>query len=335
MSMNLSWMAIEGADEAAVLERLNLEVDEAPESDSEVYHLMQLPNGWLVIVSSEGREVFEYRAPLAAPDGFTLVSEMSETVMVSSTHAYRNGALEWSVVHDPEVDGHDVRVTGTPPPIFSEIYDELRAGQAAETEQVDHLFDAAWRLSQALSGFDPYDAGVGDWKTLRYRSTGRRGIPLQCSALRPAMNSELLPLILSTGWLLQEDLERTPKEPAWLQFKRRPYDRVERLAILFDDGEDIFIRFRFDVWENSLARKWLISADAPPPRPFWARWIEPRKSASPAKSREEQIAEVVGQACEDVVSIQKFLRGGGADPRLKIGGVARKTWPKLPLPRSM
>lgn len=335
MSMNLSWMAIEGADEAAVLERLNLEIDEDPESDSEAYHLTQLPNGWLVIVSLEGQEVFEYLAPLAAPDGFALASGMYETVMVSSAHGYRNGAQEWSVVHDPEVDGYDVRITGTPPRIFSEIYDELLADQGGETEQVDHLFDAPLRLAQALSGFEPYDAGVGDWKTLRYRSTGRRGAPLRSSALRPAMNSELLPLVLSLGWLLREDLERTPKEPAWLYFKRKVSGRVERLAILFDDADDIFIRFRFDVWEDSLTRRWLISADAPPPRPFLARWFEPRRRPSPLKPREDRIAEVVAQACEDVVSIQKFLRGGGADPRLKIGGMARKTWPKLPLPRTM
>ncbi len=172
MGHRVTWMAVQNPDEAAVLDSLGLEVcEETDDFYGAPYTLAHLPDGWLLIVSGK-QAPFDRLAPNAVPEGFVLTGFMSETVMVSEARGFRDGTPEWALIHDPDVDPRGVQIEGTLPTAFAEIYRQLQADQAQETEQVDHIFDAPIRLSTEICGFTPdYDMDV-TWTALIKTKTG-------------------------------------------------------------------------------------------------------------------------------------------------------------------
>lgn len=169
MGFRMTWLATQDAEEAAILDRLNLQVSgEAEDYLAADYALAHLPGGWLVIVSSKEAR-FDKLAPKAVSEGFVMTAWINETVMVSEARGFRDGAPEWSVVHNPDVDPNGVRVEGTPPEAFAEIYRRLQADEAEETGPVDHFFDVPVQLTEQICGFvHNIDMGV-TWKTLAAR----------------------------------------------------------------------------------------------------------------------------------------------------------------------
>ena len=122
--------------------------------------LARMPDGWLVIVSYK-QPPFDRWAPKAVPEGFVLTGFMNETVMVSEVRGFRDGAQEWAVVHDPDVNRRGVQVDGAPPEPFTEIYRKAQERQATGEADVDYIFDVPIDLSAAFCGFTPsYDMDV-------------------------------------------------------------------------------------------------------------------------------------------------------------------------------
>jgi hypothetical protein len=166
MGFKHTWMATQEADEAAILDRLNLQVvAEADDYGAADYTLARLPTGWLIIVSNEEVE-FHKLAPRAVPEGFALTGWMNETVMVSEARGFRDGVQEWAVVHDPDVDLQGVQIEGTPPAALAEIYRRLQSEQAKGHADVDYIFDAPVDLSKEICGFVHDQDMDTTWKVL-------------------------------------------------------------------------------------------------------------------------------------------------------------------------
>jgi hypothetical protein len=172
MGFRHTWLATQ-EDGAVVLDRLNLHVaGDADNFLSADYTLGRLPGGWLIIVSNKQVRLDKV-APVAVPNGFALTGWMNETVTVSEARGFRDGALEWAVVHNAEADPSGMRIEGTPPEPFSEIYRQAQAEQANGEDYVDYIFDVPVKLSASICGFTPDEDMDATWQALA-KSSGRR-----------------------------------------------------------------------------------------------------------------------------------------------------------------
>lgn len=163
MGFKLTWMATQEADEAAILDRLNVRI--VGEAEGRYGGVCRTSDGWLIILSNH--EVrFEKLAPEVVPEGSVLTGAMNEIVMVSEVRGFRDGAQEWAVVHDPDIDRHGVQAEGTPPEIFAEIYRRALEEQADGEQDVDYVFDVPVNLATRICGFTVYEEMDVTWRPL-------------------------------------------------------------------------------------------------------------------------------------------------------------------------
>jgi hypothetical protein len=78
---------------------------------------------------------------------------LSETTMWSQAACYKTGAMHWQVTHVGEEDRHHIEVIPTAPDAWPAILQDVTDRSRADTEEVDHMFDAAPALFAALTGF--------------------------------------------------------------------------------------------------------------------------------------------------------------------------------------
>jgi hypothetical protein len=174
MGVRLDWLAVETTDKAALLGTLGLEEEEVTSDEFDAPLVCaEFPNGWLVIVSNEGRLELDRTLPLVSRHGFALGGEVEEHVMFSRLRAFRGQVQEWSVTRNPEADPQSVDVEGELPRPFEDLYTALATDQANDP-QADHMFELPMRLGEQLCGYS-YDAPAPvAWTTLE-RAPSRRG----------------------------------------------------------------------------------------------------------------------------------------------------------------
>lgn len=160
----VAWVAFEGRSKDEVAQALGyVDTGEAVEVDDGLV-CGELPGGWVTVVAIGDRAGDFSRADTLAPlsrDGPLLSVEFSTTVMWSTIQAYADGALTWSIEHNPEKGIDHLEVVGKPPPQYIPLRDRLLAEREAEGGQdagVDLIFDLPALLSKALCGYQPEQA---------------------------------------------------------------------------------------------------------------------------------------------------------------------------------
>lgn len=156
---SVAWVAFEGRSKEEVVEALGyVDTGEAAEVDDGLVCGV-LPGGWVTVVAM-GHQPGDWAKTLAplSREGPILSVESSTTVMWSIIRAYADGALAWSVEHNPEAGIDHLDVVGEPPPQYIALRDRLLAEQEAEGGEdadVDLVFDLPALLSKELCGYQP------------------------------------------------------------------------------------------------------------------------------------------------------------------------------------
>lgn len=155
MGFKISWLAVQGADRAAMLDHLGLadtgEVDQANEAP---FSVADLPTGWTIVWANDFDYADDQRASRLSALGPTLSVQLHEGVMYAQARYYTFGERRWSIVYDSDEDKIDQ--DGALPVQAAEIEAACRAEQAAADaagEPVSHLFDFPLRVAKSLCGF--------------------------------------------------------------------------------------------------------------------------------------------------------------------------------------
>lgn len=159
MGLSHSWIAVQGAGREAVLEALGMTPGADVEGLPKKSGLAELPGGWVLVLISDPEKAFSPSYSALPTLGPAVACVEEEHVMYSEARGYRDGQEVWRVVRDCDVEPYEhVEVTGSPPPEFQRIRDELFAEHVAEGD-ADYIFDIPPRLAKAVSGFRVLD----DW----------------------------------------------------------------------------------------------------------------------------------------------------------------------------
>jgi hypothetical protein len=154
-----SWVAVQGAAKAEVLDALGL-VETAeevlPGSRSVPLSCAERPGGWLILFSEDFDWADRGRVLELSRFGLTVGCQFEDKVeMTSVACAARNGEELWRVFHanDPK---HRLDVSGEPPREFTEIRDRLFREQeedGGEDSGVDFIHDIPLEVAKVACGF--------------------------------------------------------------------------------------------------------------------------------------------------------------------------------------
>lgn len=152
--LNASWIAVQGAEKADVLEALELaDTGEACEPYAgERFALADGADGWFFIVSNNVDWASDDLAVELSEFGLVLGVRISETVMYSGLTAARHGEVLWRVVHDLDAYDEEVVVEGEAPAELAAILERIQAEEDASDGGADYFFEAPGELSLAICG---------------------------------------------------------------------------------------------------------------------------------------------------------------------------------------
>jgi len=165
MGFSLSWLAIRGKEQRAVLSELNLtqtaERESIPESD--IVGCV-LPSGWYLVLYNDVNVPSLGKASLEriSRSAEVITCEVEEHAMVSAASGWQDGRRLWYIAHDSDLGLRHLHTEGQLPPSFSEIREAHRASQdaASDVSNVDHYFDIPVEMTKHICGFrhdDTYD----------------------------------------------------------------------------------------------------------------------------------------------------------------------------------
>ncbi|MCQ0970321.1 hypothetical protein MLD63_07780 [Paracoccus sp. TK19116] len=100
-----------------------------------------------------------------------LTCDVSESSAFSACRAWRDGRMAWGIWHDGSTGG-DVDFAGDLPASAAALIERYRATQAAETDNVDHLFEIPVALFVDQGGLH-----YGDDHGLPFTELAREGGP--------------------------------------------------------------------------------------------------------------------------------------------------------------
>jgi len=177
MDLSYSWLAIRGVGPQRVHETLGLAPTgvfaSAPEEAGEIGGA-DLPGGWRLIFSRR----FDYadHAPLEklSVGGELITCCVNEPMMYSSVSRWRSGRRDWYFVHDGNIGIQHMHIEGEPPAAFHEIANRLNVVQAEGAGlaiEIDHIFEIAPQVAEALTGFRRDNA---DSESLRFERIDRK-----------------------------------------------------------------------------------------------------------------------------------------------------------------
>ncbi len=151
MGFAISWLAVRSNTEASALSVLGLEktgeTEEIPESDWCSTRLGE----WTIVWSNSCGPAGFRDAP-SKLKGEVIVCDVEEHVMFVSACAFKDGVLDWRVVHDAQKAQDHLTVEGTPPESFVHIRAEEFA-HVGEDPDVDFIFEIPVRMAQEVVGF--------------------------------------------------------------------------------------------------------------------------------------------------------------------------------------
>ncbi len=174
MGLSCSWIAVQGAEKSAVLDRLGFtESDELAGESVPDQGYYETPEGWLIIFVHDLDWASPEKIAALSSGALAIGCQMSEHVMCSDIRAYRDGACLWSVNHDPEKDLNGIEVGGAAPPELGAIRENAERQQETEGDDVDFIFDIPIALSATICGFRPDEDGPASLERFRLLQGGR------------------------------------------------------------------------------------------------------------------------------------------------------------------
>lgn len=328
MGLSMSWMAVQAEDEAAALRNLGFRpIGEVSDPLRELEVMARSPGGWIVIVSTGRSRAYEGMAQAASANYVTLAGQLDEVVMVSSLRAYREGELEWSVVHDLERTAESLSVKGSPPSELAGIRRQAEAEAAAGDKDVDYVFDVPLQLSTAITGFDVCGGGASVWTVLG--PAGEKEPPARSKnkrSIRAAIEDRLIPLMLERGWR-----RRTKADGAgwWaLELHRRWGQMDQTVGFEFEDVNEGYVEVAFSISEGEYPKTRKVLEGDMRPRKQTLRELFFGRPAPKGGDRRSQAME---DAERRLMALEDFLSGRATSETIWItGGVAEKTWPIIP-----
>jgi hypothetical protein len=166
MGFSLVWIAAQGIDKDAFLERVGFEdtgeVDEYFEQD---HTGGDIPGGWYVLMSEDFGLLEAGKLAKWSADARLVAAAVHEGTMNSLAMEWRNGAQVWSVAHDGSDGGDRLEVEGALPDVFEELKQEAEAAQAESEKEgggVDFAFDIPLDLAAEITGFRHDEMGFDD-----------------------------------------------------------------------------------------------------------------------------------------------------------------------------
>jgi hypothetical protein len=164
MGFSISWLAVQTADVAALLGRLQLaETDEEDEVFEAPISGGLLKSGWYLVVAQGEHRVTDPRVAGEISKTWPCVtSVVEEHVMFSAAHRWRGGRAEWSIVHDSGQGINHLDVAGDPPPSFAGMREAALKEQADEggsDAEVDLVFDLPLLIAKELTGYKHDESG--------------------------------------------------------------------------------------------------------------------------------------------------------------------------------
>jgi hypothetical protein len=171
MGCAISWLAMRGSMESAVLTALGLEktgeTEEIPNTRWSTTHI-----GEWILIWSPSFGTGRFRKAASKLKSEAVICDLEEHVMFSAASGYSSGTLTWRIVHEAQQGLDHLAVEGRPPDSLARIEALARTeaeefARARPDHKVDVAFDVPVRVAQEIVGFR-YDQETGTvWKVLR------------------------------------------------------------------------------------------------------------------------------------------------------------------------
>jgi hypothetical protein len=315
MGIHANWVALASEDPNSLFETLGLqEVGGSQDEFDGDYAYAVTPQGWLVLVGRSMKLDLPKLLPRLSEKSLVIGAEVSEIVMVSSLQGWRGGARLWSVEHNPERGLDDLNIQGEPPAELAAIHSRLAGDQAAEADQVDHIFDAPLALCAQICGYRPDEPIPVQW-TILAPVRGRAVAPVK-SNVPAAIRADLFPALAALGWRV---------EPIRLDGNGATYDasrfrngRLEALSLLWqDDRRTLEIYPKFAVVEGEAPDGRLtISRSFRNARPTAVERFKTwrRQLGKPEKTYEEKVNDAVAGILADLREYDEIIAASEPTP---------------------
>jgi len=154
-----SWIGVQGAAKAAVLDGLGLvevggEVE--PGSGRAAFGCGELPGGWVIVFSEDFEWADRERLLEASRLGLAIACQFEDKVEMTSVASVAQDGVElWRVFHKNDPYGR-LDVSGEPPAEFAGIRDQLFREQeedGGEDSPADYLHDIPLELAKSVCGY--------------------------------------------------------------------------------------------------------------------------------------------------------------------------------------
>jgi hypothetical protein len=164
----MSFIAIPDSRYLDTLRILEISESDIPAGDTG-FSGLRLSNDWNIIFAHRDNGTFSEEEILRSLSEQCEVLEalFIDSTMFSYAISWKNGEVNWAVVHDPSVSRNSLQVEGTPPPQFEDIRRRLIEEQSKEdeiTNTCDYIYSIPIELVFAITGYN-HEANnpEGDW----------------------------------------------------------------------------------------------------------------------------------------------------------------------------
>jgi hypothetical protein len=167
MGYAISWLAIRGSSEPAVLAALGLEKtgekekENVPESD-----WCSTQVGEWIVIWSNSFEPARFVDAASRMKGEAVICDVEEHVMFVSVTAFEGGVPSWRIVHDAQQGRDHLTVEGKPPESLARIQAEEFA-RVSKDGEVDFVFEIPIRMAIEVVGFRHDADSATAFETLR------------------------------------------------------------------------------------------------------------------------------------------------------------------------
>jgi hypothetical protein len=177
MGFKVSWFAFHNISKEDVLQRLTLvdtgivdEANESPVSGTEI------PGSWFILFANDFEFATSQRLSSLSANCRLVAGQVHEGIMYSAACGYEHGTSVWELSHDAQEGVYSLTSSGSLPPCFEQIRENLIGKQDAaggQSSDVDYVFDIPVEPAYALCGYchDKWRFDWGERKFIRLVST--------------------------------------------------------------------------------------------------------------------------------------------------------------------
>lgn len=168
MGFALSWLAVKGKGQEALIQELGLTPtgDMAEYGDS-LFTARNLPSDWFLLVINQCEHKFVNPKSLAilSSNCEAVACSIEEHVMVCTSQLWRNGAQVWHIAHDAQQSIDHISTSGLLPDGYSAIEREFAEQQVqagGKKADTDYFFEIPLQMAKSIVGFKHDESGLED-----------------------------------------------------------------------------------------------------------------------------------------------------------------------------